>query len=319
VRASEKPRPQGAKESKFPLLYRAELGKVPKGSRSRAGVGKGTSQQEALAGAIAEALERYCSLCPNELQISRGNLAELGNRAIDPREFVLYSRHQYDSVGFPYAEFDKYRHIAWRDAHELPDRAVYKVPASLIYLAHSPKSAGDSLTTATSNGLAAGEDLDSAVLGGILELIERDSFLITWMNCLPVDQLDLPDLGAVEFDIVEHYRRFGIYIRIYLLPTDIPVHVMMAVSRDEKDRPPVTAVGLGCSLNPRDAARKALFELCQTRHGETWRYWNSEAHQRIRAPTDIVSPTDHSGFYASRLVPEAFAFLDDGLTRSFGT
>ena len=72
---------------------------------------------------------------------------------------------------------------------------------------------------------------------------------------------------------------------------------------------------MGCSLDPAEAARKALFELCQVRHGEIWRL-KSRAIQNPLVPEHIVAPEDHSGFYSSVQLPRAFEFLENGIIKS---
>lgn len=308
---------KGMEEPSIPFLYRALLGNITGCSEMWAGVGKGKTKEEALVAAIAEALERYCALCPDDTRIKCLSLKEIGDAAIDPESFVLYSSAQYNSPEFPYHKYRPDSPIAWHEAIELPHETCCYVPASMVYLRPSAKSRGDRLTAATSSGLAAGRDLPSALLGGILELVERESLLITWMHQLPVDQLDTSDLGLPEANIVvEHYRRFGIDTQVYILPTDIPVNSIMAVAKDQRARPPAVAIGLGCSLSPAGALRKAIFELCQVRHGETWRFWNTDTKDRLETPENIRRTTDHSGYYSVRERANAFAFLEQAKVRS---
>lgn len=51
----------------------------------------------------------------------------------------------------------------------------------------------------TSNGCALGGSLEEAVLYGMLEVVERDSFLLTWYAQLPLPRLD--PRSAVDPDL----------------------------------------------------------------------------------------------------------------------
>lgn len=303
---------KGEYEPELPLLYRATLGNIPSGSRPIAGVGKGITRDEALGGAVAEALERYCGMCVDERVLHRQTFRELLTDAVDPREFILYTEEQYRIGGFPYIRFDQELSLAWRGAVELPDGDVRQVPASLVYLRANLLGDGHPLATATSNGLAAGVDLSAAILGGILEVVERDSFVNTWIDRLPARLLMPEGLPALEQAILDHYDQHCIDVRLYLLPTDQPVHVVMALAIHRTGEPPATCVGLGCSLEVSQARRKALFELCQVRHGETWRFYNNDGRSRLRTPADVRNAADHSGYYAIHGCAEAFRFLDGG-------
>ena len=50
----------------------------------------------------------------------------------------------------------------------------------------------------TSNGSAVGGSLEEAILYGIFEVVERDSFLLTWYARLQVPRLDYSSSGDSE-------------------------------------------------------------------------------------------------------------------------
>jgi ribosomal protein S12 methylthiotransferase accessory factor len=303
-------------ESPLPVLCQAILGAFPIVRRVKAGVGKGITQQAALVCGIAEALERYCSICPSDFQIKRFAFNDVKSVAVHPREFILYSDRQYRRSDFPYIPFDPSGPIEWILAKELlTDRYVY-VPAALVYLRYGHAWSADQFVQGTSNGLAAGENLDTALLAGTLELIERDAFLRTWNGCKSVAKLDTTELGHADLAIIKHYASKSVEIGVYVLPAFSPAYTVMAVSKDKAGGLPKTAVGLGCSINPMKAIRKAIFELCQVRHGELWRIKNTDIRIRLNSLTDIRGATDHSGFYSCIDEPEAFRFLETAKTVS---
>jgi ribosomal protein S12 methylthiotransferase accessory factor len=68
---------------------------------------------------------------------------------------------------------------------DLSSGKTVPAPAALIPLNPQPRPPQESLCPPTSNGLAAGADLASAIVSGLCELAERDGFLVHWMNRLP--------------------------------------------------------------------------------------------------------------------------------------
>lgn len=148
--------------------------------------------------------------------------------------------------------------------------------------------------------MAAGPGLAQAQLAGLYELVERDAFIITWMNRLQASRIDLTRLGGVAGSIRTHYERFGLEVYAIDLTTDIPIYVMMAIVVDRSGRGPAAVVGLGASLDPRAALTKALLEVCQVRAGETARYWREPSHQSLRSYTDVHTMEEHSAFFAQR-------------------
>jgi ribosomal protein S12 methylthiotransferase accessory factor len=264
----------------------------------RMAAGKGETEREAILGAIGEALERYCSYQQNPEAAPRATALELGNAAIRPHEWVLYSDRQYSSRGFPYDKPGDQTPIGWTRACELPGESEAFAPASLVYLYFNPKGPDGYFCPPTSNGLAAGPSLSSAILGGLYELIERDAFLITWMNRLAAPQVEYSNIGGIAARIQSHYARFGIEALVFDITTDIGVPVMMAMAVDRSGGGPAVVVGLGCHLDPSVALKKALMEVCQVRPSESLKFAKNPPWERLKVYADVKSLEDHAGFAA---------------------
>jgi ribosomal protein S12 methylthiotransferase accessory factor len=303
--------PRGAEEPRPPYIVQATVShfdfrKAPLSDRVAAG--KGETEEEATASALGEAVERYCASHPDANAARRASFSSLDGHALAPTDCVLYSESQYSRPDLPYARFDPEVPISWTAMRDAGGPGQVWVASSLVYL-NWPAAPEEHFCPATSNGLAAGPDLPSAILGGLCELIERDAFLITWMNRLPAPEVDLDGIGGVEASICRHYANFGVGVRVFAMITDLPVPVMMAVACDRSGRGPAALVGLGCHPSPRIALRKALFEVCQIRPGEVHRFREKPPHERLRTYEDVRSLEDHSAFLS---VPERraeFEFL----------
>ncbi len=234
----------------------------------RVGGGKGVTDADARAGAIGEAVERYCAYQPDPYRIVTAAWADMAPPAVRPVDLVLYSDSQYQRPGFRYQRWTEDLPMGWVRGVELPSRSTVAVPAGLTWLA---SDVTPHLAPTTSNGLAAGPDRASAELSGLYELMERDAFLITWMNRLPAVEVDLPPEGAVGA-IAGHYSRLGVQLRAFLLPSDLPGTTVLAVTFDDDPTRPAQVVGLGCHLDPASALLKAVLELCQSRRVEIPRF-----------------------------------------------
>jgi ribosomal protein S12 methylthiotransferase accessory factor len=265
-----------------------------------------------MVGAIAEAIERYSAYQIDPGRLVTASFAQLGERAINPTSLVLYSEGQYDSPGFPYQRFDPDAEIAWVAARSLPSSDETFVPASFVFLNYPCRSATEYLASQTSSGLAAGPDLASAILGGLSELVERDGFLIHWLNRLQAPRVELSQLDGMLRSIITHFRRFGIEVHAYNLTTDLEVPVMMGLAVDPTGRRPAAAVGLGCHLNPIEALRKALMEMCQVYLGGNFRHRSGAAPEPLRAFQNVREPEDHSALFSMRETLAELAFLLDG-------
>lgn len=288
---------RGADEPPVPILYHALLANFDfvKGTDSdRSSMGKGRTEADAMRGAIGEALERYSAQHPVVASVRVARAAELGGAALPPDAFVLYSAEQYAGDAVPFRRYDAADEIGWLQGTSLPDGAPVWVPASLVYLNYD-RDGRDAFCVSTSNGLAAGQTVASAVLAGLCELIERDAFLVGWMNRLPLPSLDVAGADRAIDEMIAHYASFGIEIRIVDCSLDLAPYVMMAMSIDRSGNGPAVMVGLGCSLDPVRAVEKAMFEIAQVRTGDARK--SADARERIAAYEDVRTMADHSAYF----------------------
>jgi ribosomal protein S12 methylthiotransferase accessory factor len=304
--------PKGATDPTPPYIYCALLADYSYGREEEpavAGVGKGETREAAKVRAIAEAVERYCATQPDPRRSFRACLAGLQQRAVDPTDCVLYSDRQYATPGFSYARFSRQTTMTWTYGMMLPDDEIVVVPAILVYLSRTWERQSEYICLPTSNGLAAGLDIDMAILNGLLEVIERDAFMISWLTrrrCTRVNYLGQWGLSDI---IADHYSQFGIELIVVNLTTDLPVHVMMAIAINRDAVGPAAVIGLGASLNPVLAVEKALCEVCQGRPGEPMRYRQKPPQERLRGFENVRDMMDHSALFSMPHMLCEFDFL----------
>lgn len=306
---------RGATEPVPPVFYQAVLSHFDfrkAKPHERIGVGKTVKEEDAINAAIAEALERYCACQPDKGRMRRFSWKDRPGEAIAPPACVLYSESQYASGRLRHRRWDETIEVAWIQGRELPGEHPVWVPASLVYLDYPGNEADTYFCAPTSNGLAGGATLEAAILAGLHELIERDSFLITWMNRLHAPEIEVPASAHIEASFIRHYRRFGIGTRVLRLPTDMPAHVMMGVLLEPFGKSPAAVIGLGCHTNPQIAVRKALFEVAQVRPGEVERCADPKYLERPGSYEDVRTLGDHSAFFAAPgHLPELEFLLDN--------
>ena len=309
-----------ADEPNPPVIYQALLAHFNFRTATeleRSGGGKGETETQSILSAIGEALERYCAQHYHPTWFLRAPFADISAMALSPVECVLYSEAQYARPGFPFARFNPQQPLSWLRGWTLPDRRELWVPASLTFLNYFGETPPEYLCASTSNGLAAGPDLDSALLGAFYELVERDAMIINWMNRLPAPRVNGEALGGLSQTIIRHYRRSGIEVVVFHLATDIPIPVMMAMAIDRSGRGPAAVAGLGCDLDPVLAVKKALLELCQVRPGEAAKFAKRSHGERLQSYHQIRTLEDHSSFFAApERMGELSFLLDHQQTRA---
>jgi ribosomal protein S12 methylthiotransferase accessory factor len=291
------PQIRGPEEPVPPYLFTSMLAHFdfqaqPRSHRLNAG--KGRTEEEARLAALGEAVERYSGY---HWDPARVHCAPPDGNAIRPTDCVLHSDAQY-AAGIGYARWDENADTAWIEGIELPGNTPVMLPAALVYLVGALPRPEDHVAAVTSNGLSAGTTLTQAILGGLYEIIERDALMICWMNRLPATLIEPPQASCQTASIIRHYARFGVDVRLFLLPTDQPAHVVMAVGEAPEGTAPARVVGLGCDLDPIRALDKAVFELCQGRPSEASRYRENNPADRLKRYEDVKDLDDHPGFHA---------------------
>ena len=311
---------RGAEEPSPPFIYQSDVSHFDFRAakpQERASAGKGMTEEEAIRGAIGEAIERYCASHVDHSALITSPWQSISDHAVAPPEFVLYSASQYEAAKLPYHRWDPKDEVTWVSAHELPSGQIVQVPASLVYLQFQQNRPEDSFAAGTSNGLAAGPTLEYAVLHGLYECVERDAFLTTWMARLPATEISFTAAAPLANSIRTHYRRFGVDVRVFRMCTDIHAHVMMAIALDQTGSGPAAVVGLGCHASPVKALSRAMLEICQVRPGEARRYRDEPPANRLKRVEDIKSLEDHSAWATMPEHLHEFSFLlDNGRTQT---
>jgi ribosomal protein S12 methylthiotransferase accessory factor len=310
-----RPQARSSEEPEPPHLWTAVLSNFDVRAAPRAerwAAGKGWTEPAAKAAAIGEAVERYCASHWDPAHTFVAPLAGVGMPAITPADCVLFSPEQYARPDWDYAAWAPETEVTWIRGAGLPDGDPVALPAGLVYLHFPTPRPQDLFAPATSNGLAAGPDLDGAVLGGLCELIERDALMIAWMNRLPAVELALDGSAGVAGSLRRHYALLGVTLRAFALPTDLPATVIMAIAFDETPGRPANVVGMGCHPDPGTALTKAAFELCQARPAEASRYREEPPEGRLDRYEDVETLDDHSAFASQRARRGEFEFLWSG-------
>lgn len=292
----------------FTAKYRERTGHEDETQEAWAS-GSDTNWEQAEFKAIMEAAERHaCGVIPQE-QLVRSTARKLGNQAISPKKLVSYTKAQYRN-GLPFVPFSQDREYWWKSVTILPDGHEMYLPVECLYYPVEHELAPNPYTAASSSGVAAGLSLEDALLRALYEAIERDAFMVTWLNraSMPlIDQQTIPEECRERIRSLE-----SIGYRLYLVDITLEFSsVVLALAVGEQVQP---ALVLGTAANPNTekAVSKALGEV------ENQLYWerrNPENMHSISDPAEVNGVLDHAALYASpEHLPKA-AFLWSGKTR----
>ena len=259
------------------------------------GEGKGATREEAVRGAIGEAIERYAASLWHPTSLTYASFSELGVRAFDPRWLVLYDDEQYARSDFPFAPFVAEQPIAWTQGLWLDTGEPVLAPALATYM-NFPAAADEQFGQTTSNGLAAGVSFEDAALRALYELIERDAFMLSWLSERPGIRLIVDDDDGLTGRALREVQRLGASTELYLLDVGTGYPTVACLGLGDGVRWPGVTIGLGTHARLDVALRKAVFE-----HGHCGafirRLMREGEHERVRDPQDVKTGLDHALYY----------------------
>ncbi|PSK71107.1 hypothetical protein C6W96_18640 [Streptomyces sp. CS149] len=286
-----------------------------RGNSSQNGWGRTSDYRTSRLTAVLEALERFGGEQPRGRRTTVvASRRQLGASALDPRSLGLYPDERHDLPGFPYVRYHDDLVMPWVWGHSYARSAPVLVPERYAYYAaHSHED--PRFVYEISNGCAMGGCLEEAILCGLLEVAERDAFLMTWYGRMPIPQVD-PD-SARDRSIpmmIEHLRqRTGYEIRLYSATLEQGVPCFWAVGLDtsgDPGRPRVLCAG-GSALLPEKAVTNVLHEMAHLlEHAKLYdRAERERAASMVRDPSLVKVMGDHSVLYSHADAFDRFGFL----------
>jgi oxazoline/thiazoline synthase len=236
--------------------------------------GKGSTAEQGEASALMEAIERYSGIFQgNEIRVTRRFTDFAPGDAILPNDVLLFSDAQYRSAQSPATEsedmtpppvlFDPSAEIEWSPAWSLRDERFKYLPTSLMYFFYRGGS-GANHFHADSNGCAAGNTLEEAIVQGFLELVERDTYAIWWYNRLQRPQVDLSRFDdSYVRDLQVQFGETGRQVWLLDLTNDLEIPSYVALSHATEGSQEIIEFGSGSHFDARIAALRSLTELNQ--------------------------------------------------------
>jgi len=262
--------------------------------------------------AVLEGLERAAGLRPRGRRTTvHASLDELGDVAVDPRVSGVYHESFYEKN--PHIQrFDPQRAIPWVWGWSLRDDRAVLVPENLAYYHAGPVT--ERFVQETSNGCASGSSVTEAAYHGLMELVERDAFLVAWFARRALPEID-PRTSALASTrcMVDRLDMYGYEARFFdaRLSFDVPVVVGVAVRKDGGLG--ALAFGAGAGLDPEAALAAALCEIGTDCLMSAMRVgWDRERYESMAEdPTRMFGLHDHPHVYGLPQMRHHAAFLLD--------
>lgn len=235
--------------------------------------GKGFTAAQAKTSALCEALERFSGVFQGNEKRVLASYRDLGSDAIHPNVCMLFSDEQYagrdvwhEACNHPFQHvpipFNPDVQIEWTPVWSLTLQRTRYLPTAYCYFNY--KGPHPEYCKADSNGNAAGNTIEEAILQGYLELVERDAVSMWWYNRIQRPAVSLASFKDSEMQqMIEYYATLHRELWVLDITTDLNCPSFAAISRRVDRKPEDIIFGFGTHLNAQMAIRRALSEMNQ--------------------------------------------------------
>jgi ribosomal protein S12 methylthiotransferase accessory factor len=265
-----------------------------------------------LAG-ILEGLERHCGYAPKGKRTTVYEpYSKVKKTAVDPLSLGVHTDEHYAMPGFPFRSFDSERPIHWVWGYSLSQDQPILVPETFAYYSLGGE---EGFVYETSNGCAVGGSLEEAILYGIFEIVERDSFLMTWYGQLPIPRLDLKSIDDLELQLM--FERIqavtGFEVHLFNSTAENGIPSIWALAKNTKDKGINLLCAAGAHLDPYRAVKGAVQELAGmlVNMDAAFEKNRKKYEQMYHDPYLVQHMEDHSMLYGLKEAEKRFSFLID--------
>lgn len=262
----ETPRPAGSPAIFYYYAKACDTGAFCSQKNFSNAGGASINRWNAMAKAVGEAIERYCSAIYEAQELPLASFNSASFSCVPPNEFALYSPSQYSQHDFPFLPFAKDTPVRWAPCRELKTGEIIAVPAVMVYLPYSlePSTGEHPIAQCISTGLACHTTFFEAAISAISEVIERDAFMIAWQAKLSMPKIRLETLSSYNKDVVNRIQRPWRHVTLLNITLDTGVPTVLAVVNNDMPDAPAFVFAAATHPDPEQAARKCLEEVAFT-------------------------------------------------------
>nr|WP_239094224.1 TOMM precursor leader peptide-binding protein [Bacillus sp. B15-48] len=263
--------------------------------------------------AILEGLERSCGTNPRgKKTVVFDRYRNLKDQALHPIEVGVHAKEQYERPGFPFEQFNPDRPINWVWGYSFLQERPILVPELLSYYS---LGCGNGFVYETSNGCALGGSMEEAIFYGIMEVVERDSFLLTWYAELPLPRLDPSTANDQELQLmIDRVRAVGGYdLYFYNSTMEHGIPSVWALAKNRKQKGLNLICAAGAHLDPVRAVKSTIHEMAamMLTLDDKFEKNQQEFVRMFHDPTLVTKMDDHGMLYGLPQAEERLQFLLD--------
>lgn len=215
------------------------------------GFGGSFDSEEAMSKSIGETLERYFLSTYKREAFHAASYAELSRyaQALDVRQLDYFLDWQ--TKRFPEFAFNEHSIFNWVEGYKIGNNERTYLPAQLVYwnYIHRLKDSAPEkvIFHQTTSGSAGHFTKEEATLAALLESVQRDGFLIYWLNSLSPKVIDVSSARSAPLaTLLKELQKYGLEPVFLNTTSDLPIPTVTCVIFDNAN-PEKPLLGIGSS------------------------------------------------------------------------
>lgn len=223
----------------------------------------------ALVRALGETIERYAINKSKTNVVANGTVSEikkLGLKYLNPVDISPFSKKQLQLESFKQFRIKSSSKFKWTTGVSINKKGKILIPCQLVSFNYERIKEEPIILPLVSTGTAFGLTFEDALYRAICEIIERDAFMIAYLNKLPNKKIDLISLKDRDINnILQILKRYNLELIVLDMTSDLNIPVFGAIVIDRTGLGPAVSVGLKCGLEIKDVLIGSIEESLMTR------------------------------------------------------
>lgn len=226
------------------------------------------NQDLALIRVLGETIERYSINKYKPKTLARKTVSQIESLGdyLNPIDLSPFSQKQLRKRSFRQFKIESNSIFNWTKAFSISKKKKILIPCQIASFNYDRIKGEPSILPIISTGTAFGITFKDALYRALCEVIERDAFMISYLNKFPSPKINLKSLKDREINkILGILERYKLEIFVLDLTTDIQIPVFSAIIIDRTGLGPAISIGLKAGFEIKENIIGAIEEALMAR------------------------------------------------------
>ena len=227
------------------------------------GAAVGTRKNNLRARSRYEAIERYCLYTKEISGIQFECVSNTKKQYFPIKKCILYSPNQESKPDFPFLKRKSKEKIPWVKAKELNKTNIF-LPYHYVF-PQKRKNEINRVDTWSTSGGASHLSTVQAIINGVLELVERDTVMCSWISKSGISRIDINTINSKRLNkLIGLLKELEIIVFLFSAKNEFGITTIIA-ALDKKDEN-FLSFGSACKADIYIAVEKAIYEAIMIRN-----------------------------------------------------